>query len=116
MKSRVNSSYLQKQIDSGTRQQMEKFAAEMVAKKSFELAQDMTAIILYTLHEEYGWGEIRLMRFYNSIMPLVNELRDHYEMQDAEAARFLCTVKLKDETGIDVETLDFSDKLEVEIK
>lgn len=95
---------------------LENEARKMVAKQSYSLARDLTAIILYTLHIKYGWGKKRLLRVYNEAMPLVQELKDHYEMQDMDAAPFLCSVKLKDLTGIDMEKIDFQSKLEVEIK
>ena len=62
---------------------------------------EIDAVILWTLHEEYGWGRIRLKRFYKSVNTAIRKLLDRYEMDDSDSV-WLCTYKLK-EYGIDLD-------------
>ena len=116
IRSRPDSSYIAEQLEQTKKAEAEKLVMKILADKSYDMARGLTAIVLFSLHEKYGFGHKRLMDFYYSIVPLVNELKDRYEMPDSGAGPFLCSVKLKDYTGIDVETLDFKDKLEVAIE
>lgn len=83
----------------------EKKAMDIEIKK--ELAEytrkhevEVNAMILYVLHEQLGFGEQRLKKFFDRFSVEINELVRRYEMDD-EDAEWLCTRKLLD-MGIDV--------------
>lgn len=62
---------------------------------------EMDSIILWQLHEQFGFGPKRLKRFFDNFIPTMEELVQRYEMEDSDQI-WLCTHKLK-EYGIDVE-------------
>ena len=64
-------------------------------------AREHDAIILWNLHELFGFGYDRLKRFYDSYDSSVRDLIDRYEMEDSDKV-WLCTYKLKS-MGIDLE-------------
>ena len=61
---------------------------------------EFAAMVLYELHEQFGFGETRLRRFYDGFDKDLSDLIDRYEMTDDDMS-WLCTYKLK-EKGIDV--------------
>lgn len=71
--------------------------AEYDRKNSIEI----DALVLWVLHEQFGFGEKRLRQFYEAFTPAINDLIKRYELGDADSV-WLCTRKLK-EFGIDVE-------------
>lgn len=95
--------------------EIEKQLAEYTRKHEVEL----NAMILYVLHEQLGFGEQRLRRFFDRFSVEIDALVRYYEMDD-EDAEWLCTRKLLD-MGIDVaawcaaaETLDETSERNIE--
>lgn len=62
---------------------------------------ELEAMVLYSLHEIYGFGPKRLKEFHDHFAPSLQELLNRYEMEHSDQA-WLCTRKLKDK-GIDIE-------------
>lgn len=62
---------------------------------------EIDAMVLYILHEQYGFGEKRLKRFYDSFSLGIRELGDRYDMEKFDERIWLCQRKLK-EIGIDI--------------
>lgn len=65
---------------------------------------EMDAMILWILHEYFGFGPKRLREFYDIFGQSMDDLKDRYLMGDSDMA-WLCTYKLK-EYGIDLEKWD----------
>lgn len=65
---------------------------------------EIDAMVLWHLHEEFGFGKKRLMRFYESFSDRVADLSAKYEM-DEEKIPWMYQCKLKD-YGIDIEELN----------
>ena len=65
---------------------------------------ELDAMALYILHEEFGFGKQRLIRFYNSFAKSLRELGERYQMNEYEDRLWLCKRKLK-EIGIDISEL-----------
>ena len=61
---------------------------------------DLDAIILWALHEHFGFGAERLHRFYLAFTAIYKDLRDFYEM--GSDTPYVCKVKLRD-IGVDLE-------------
>lgn len=61
---------------------------------------EMDSVILWVLHERFGFGEKRLRKFFDSYAAELNALEKRYEMGDEDMA-WLCRYKLK-EYGIDI--------------
>ena len=65
---------------------------------------EIDAMVLWHLHEEFGFGKKRLMRFYESFSDRVTDLSAKYEMGE-EKIPWMYQCKLKD-YGIDIEELN----------
>lgn len=62
---------------------------------------EIDAIILWVLHAKCGFGAKRLKDFYNHFSATIDELINHYEMDESDRL-WLCTEKLKG-IGVDIE-------------
>lgn len=82
----------QKAVD----REIEKRLAEFTRMHNLETI----AMTLLTLHEEFGFGEARLKRFFDRYDEVVEGLVERYELEDDDAP-WIATFKLK-EMGIDV--------------
>lgn len=71
--------------------------AEFDRKHEFEL----DAMVLWVLHERYGFGRKRLRQFYDIFTKEMDDLVKRYDMEN-EDRLWLCTYKLK-QYGIDLE-------------
>lgn len=65
---------------------------------------EIDAMILWVLHQRFGWGEARLRRFYDGFAGEISALLDRYQMEEEDKV-WLCTQKLRD-YGIDIEQWD----------
>lgn len=63
---------------------------------------DIDSMVLWTLHNSFGFGKKRLEDFYKAMLQGHLELRKHYEMDDTYPERHL----LKQQTGVDVEAMN----------
>ena len=64
------------------------------------LFNDMDAVVLYALHETFGFGADRLHRFYEAFVAEYRALQDHYEL--GNDTPFVCKQRLL-QIGVDVE-------------
>ena len=62
---------------------------------------EIDAMILWVLHERFGFGPKRLRQYYDSFRACTNELVERYQM-DAGDDIWLCTQMLR-RIGVDVE-------------
>lgn len=65
------------------------------------IGHEIDAMILLVLHEEFGFGPVRLRRFYDSFKLRMDDLTNTYVMNECGDLSWLCRHKLK-EYGIDV--------------
>lgn len=79
-----------------------------------KVTRNVEAIILWQLHEQYGFGKKRLSQFLAETAPMINGMLDEYNWNADEDAIWLCEHKLKTELGIDLSKIDnpFTSKLE----
>lgn len=73
-------------------------------------AREITATVLWRIHEEFGFGKNKLKKFYKSFDRAIRDLVNRYHLDDADAA-WLCTRQLK-EYGIDLEEWELEEKEE----
>jgi hypothetical protein len=62
---------------------------------------EIEAMILWQLHEQFGFGPVRLKRFHKKFSENMDNLVARYQIADEDQA-WLCTYKL-DKYGIDLE-------------
>lgn len=76
---------------------MHEINQQILAKdKIYQL--DTDTMVLWTLHQCYGWGATRLKKFYVDMMKEHLRMREFYELDDLYPERY----KLK-EKGVDIE-------------
>lgn len=63
--------------------------------------RELDALVLWELHEQFGFGKKRLKQFYKNFSPGIEALVRRYEMEHGDEV-WLCTYKLK-EIGCDLE-------------
>ncbi len=83
----------------GMNLEIERQLAEHTRKHAVELE----AMVLWVLHEQFGFGISRMQQFSENFEPLMVELITRYDMPDTDRA-WLCTQKLK-EYGVDLDRL-----------
>ena len=64
-------------------------------------AKELSAMVLWVLHTEFGFGEKRLKKFYDIYAESIEALINRYDLEESDDI-WLCTKKLKD-VGIDLE-------------
>lgn len=72
-----------------------------LAEYDIKNANELDAMILWHLHEEFGLGPKRLKQFYDTFVPQLDALVERYMMDDSDKV-WLCTYNLK-QYGIDIE-------------
>lgn len=78
-------------------------ARRQVYEARDKLFNDMDAVVLWSLHETFGFGADRLRRFYDEFKRQYSELQQHYEL--GNDTPFVCKERLK-QIGVDVEEWD----------
>lgn len=81
---------------------MEKEILRQLAEDNRKNVIEIDAMMLWQLHEVFGFGPGRLKKFFDAFVPGIDEVADNYEMQDTDDKIWLFTHKLK-EYGIDLE-------------
>ena len=103
MKARVRSGTLRlnPEVREAMENEAERMAKEAIAEMNRENEEEIDAMILYILHEEFGFGEKRLKRFYDRFSAGLRELGERYDMNEYDDRLWLCRRELK-EAGIDI--------------
>lgn len=85
----------------------EKKAMDIEIRK--QLAEDLVkhedevdAIILFTLGEEFGWGYKRMRRLWEAVHVRYKELCERYEMDPTEDGPWMVQYWLKEKKGVDI--------------
>ena len=73
------------------------------------LNQGCNAIVMLTLHDQFGFDEAMLRDFWKKSYEEYRYLVDRYEME-GDAIIWMLINRLKDECGIDVENTPWEDK------
>lgn len=75
----------------------------LIADRKFCVESD--ANVLWTLHNDFGFGKDRLLKFWRIVSSNHDELRERYDFHSDEEMGWLYVKLLKDSTGIDVSEL-----------
>lgn len=70
-----------------------------------KVVRNVEAIILWQLHEQFGFGKKRLLEFYNATSGMIDGMLDYYCYDTDEDAIWLCERKLRETVGIDLSDL-----------
>lgn len=90
------------ELTAAEKKAMEKEILRQLAEDNRKNVIEVDAMILWQLHEVFGFGPERLKKFFDAFVPGIEEVADNYEMQDTNDKIWLFTHKLK-EYGIDLE-------------
>ena len=88
------------------RKALRKEIDKQLADNVRNMSSDLTALVLWELHEQERWGKIKLLRFQKRFQPMIKQLQDYYQVRTADDTNFICKHRLKNEVGIDVDELD----------
>lgn len=92
-------------LSKAERDAMNREINKQVAKSIDDLKVSLIAMMLWQLHTQLGFGKKRLMRFYNSFKPEIENLQKYYDFYTGEETDWLYRKELQ-EIGIDVEELE----------
>lgn len=98
-------------VQKSIQQEISRQTGENVRK----LSLNIQALVLWSLHQQLGFGKKRLLKFQKNFLPLIEDLQEYYQAEDANETEFICLYKLKNEVGIDVEKLDSMFNMKVKI-
>lgn len=99
------------EIQKSIQQEIDRQTGENVRKISLNIQ----ALVLWSLHQQLGFGKKRLLEFQKDFLPLIEELQEYYQTKNADETKFICLYKLKNEVGINVEELDSMFDIKVKI-
>jgi hypothetical protein len=77
---------------------------EQIAENVDKLKGNIEAIVLWQLHEQFGFGVKRLEAFLEGFQPALKELNDFYGLKDVDEIECACVHNLKT-IGFDTEKL-----------
>lgn len=80
---------------------MELEIKRQIAEYEREHCKEVDAMILWALHEVFGFGPKRLRKFFDNFSETMERLHKWYEMDESDES-WLCSYKLKS-IGIDIE-------------
>lgn len=75
-------------------------AQKQVYEARDKLFNDMDAVIMWVLHEEFGFGKKRMRRFFEAFIREYRGLQEFYEL--GSDTPFVCKKKLM-EIGVDID-------------
>lgn len=103
MKARVKSGSLtmSKEIREALEAEADRMAKKAIAEMNRDNEEELDAMVLYILHEEFGFGEKRLKRFYDRFAQGLRDLGERYDMNEYDDRLWLCQRQLR-EAGVDI--------------
>ncbi len=88
-------------LSSAERKALDKEIKRQLAEYDRKNALEIDAVVLWVLHEKFGFGKKRLRKFFDEFTDTLDSLLEWYAM-DASDQSWLCTHKLM-KIGVDVE-------------
>lgn len=88
------------------RREMKREIDRQTAENVRRLSANLSALVLWSVRQQLGFGKKRLLRFHKNFLPLIQELQNFYLSESSEETAFVCIHNLKEEVGIDVNELD----------
>ena len=82
-------------LTSAEKKAMELEIRRQIADWDERNTNEIDAMVLWVLMNEFGWGEVRLRRFHDAFAPALKKLVAHYRMEQEDMS-WLCTQKLLD--------------------
>ena len=98
MKARIPAQFTKNQ-----RQNVRRAIADEWLKRDAEYSMEFDAMLLFVLHEQFGFGKKRLRRYFDACFRLHHELRDKYQFHGQEDMGWLYRRKLAEDAGVDIE-------------
>lgn len=99
-----------------TRKAIEDELRRQTGENVRNLSLNITALVLWSIRKKYRLGKKRLLDFHKDFLPLIQELQEYYQLENARETEFVCVKNLRDEVGIDVEQLNEMFSFQVKMK
>jgi hypothetical protein len=93
-------------LPSKTRKAIEEEVIRQTGENVRKLSLNIQALVLWYLRQKYRFGKKRLLAFQKDFLPLIQELQNYYQLENARETEFVCLKKLREDVGIDVEQLN----------
>lgn len=87
-------------LNAAERKAMDDEIKKQLVENVRAIDMDIDALILWELHEQFGFGPKKLKSFYDNFKPALDELLKRYDACDDEQTN-VCVYKLK-ECGVDI--------------
>lgn len=88
------------QMSAAEKKAMDKEIRRQLADYDMKNAVEIDAMVLWILHDKFGFGIKRLKRFFDCFSDEMSELAKRYELDESESS-WLCTYKLE-QLGVDL--------------
>ena len=88
-------------LTAAERRAMNEEVNRQILEKDEKYTEDLDAMVLYVLMQEYGWKKKRLHMFWKAFVRVHRALRRYYEMNEPGDGAWLAHRKLN-EIGVDV--------------
>lgn len=98
-----------------TRKAIEDELGRQTGENVRNLSLNITALVLWSIRKKYRFGKKRLLDFHKDFLPLIQELQEYYQLENARETEFVCVKNLRDEVGIDVEQLNEMFQFEIKM-
>lgn len=89
------------QISKTQEKELERLIKKQISESMERFRKNIDAIVLWELHEQFGFGVKRLRMFQERFDASVKELQKHYELNDFDDQEYICSEKLK-QIGYDI--------------
>lgn len=93
-------------LSNAQRRAMKHEIDRQTAENVRRLSVNLTALVLWSVRQQTGYGKKRLLRFHKNFLPLIEELQNFYLSENDEETAFVCVRNLKEEVGINVNELN----------
>jgi hypothetical protein len=70
------------------------------------VTRNVEAIVLWQLHEQFGFGKKRLLKFLEDTSPMIQGMLNDYQYDTDSDAIWVCEHKLKTELGINLDEIE----------
>ncbi len=88
-------------LTKGQQQALDREIDRQIDERRNEFLRDADAMILYTLHKEFGFGKKRLIKFFKTFIDDYEKFIDDYQVE----GHWMAAYRLKELTGLDIDEL-----------
>ena len=104
-------SMMSKYLKEKQRAEADKVIRDTVIREFDKFCDRANVVILFTLYKKFGFGKIRLERFYNEFKKSYAEMKERYST-DGDDFHYIAMKMMLQDAGVDYEELTKGDELQ----